>query len=149
MTKMEERHVATIILTRALASVAVLFALAGADVPLKALTTSGGFLGQGWLPVFEIRDVDDGPVVIIVNREQGRALAEKLGERGGCLLARYGTIVVGDSIQQLVWRGICGERHAGSGSMLLDLEEFDILATLTQPTAPSMAPRTRKELGTG
>ena len=45
--------------------------------PLRPLTGPAGFLGMG-VPNFDIRDVDDGPVLIIVNNAQGAACAKAI-----------------------------------------------------------------------
>ncbi len=78
---------------------------------LRPLTGPAGFLGTG-VPVFDIRDVDKGPVLIIVNAEQGRAAARALGQHAVLLLARHGAIAVGNSLRQVVWRGVYSELNA-------------------------------------
>lgn len=81
------------------------------DVPLRPLTQVAGFLGSG-VPVFDIRDVDSGPDLLIANGEQASALAHTLGKHAVVLLRGHGAVVVADSLQQLVWRGIYAELNA-------------------------------------
>jgi HCOMODA/2-hydroxy-3-carboxy-muconic semialdehyde decarboxylase len=81
------------------------------SAPLRPLTGPAGFLGSG-PPVFDIRDVDDGPVLIIVNSEQAAALAKALGTHAVVLLARHGAVAVGRFLKEVVWRGIYSELNA-------------------------------------
>ena len=81
------------------------------DVPLRPLTQVAGFLGSG-VPVFDIRDVDSGPDLLIANGEQASALAHTLGKHAVALLRGHGAVVVADTLQQLVWRGIYAELNA-------------------------------------
>jgi ribulose-5-phosphate 4-epimerase/fuculose-1-phosphate aldolase len=115
------------------------------DVPLRPLTGPAGFLGSG-VPVFDIRDVDDGPVLIIMNPKQGAALARALGSHAVLLLARHGAVVVGSSLKQVVWRAIYSESNArqqldalrlGSIKYLSDAEVAYSIATM--PPDPERA----------
>jgi HCOMODA/2-hydroxy-3-carboxy-muconic semialdehyde decarboxylase len=81
------------------------------DVPLRPLTQVAGFLGSG-VPVFDIRDVDQGADLVIANSEQASALAQALGDHAVVLLRGHGAVAVGNSLQQTVWRGIYSELNA-------------------------------------
>jgi HCOMODA/2-hydroxy-3-carboxy-muconic semialdehyde decarboxylase len=82
-----------------------------ADMPLRPLTQVAGFLGSG-VPVFDIRDVDQGADLLIANGEQASALAHTLGNHAVVLLRGHGAVVVANSLQQVVWRGIYAELNA-------------------------------------
>jgi len=82
---------------------------------LKPIYHMSGFLGAG-APVFEIRDAG-GPAtdMLIRNRELGRALATALGEHPVMLMRGHGSVVVGPSIRESVFRAVDvpGGRHRG------------------------------------
>ncbi len=84
---------------------------ANSDAKLRAMLTSTGFLRDG-APVFNLRDVEGGGQILITNRKQAAALAAALADRGMALLRSHGAVVVGDSVEQIVWRGIYAEKNA-------------------------------------
>src|SRR4051794_12497768 len=81
-------------------------------VALKPIFHLGGFLGQG-TPIFEIRDAG-GPStdMLIRTPELGVALARTLGNATYTLMRGHGSVAVGKSIKQVVYRAIYGEVNA-------------------------------------
>ena len=71
-----------------------------------------GFLGFS-TPVYEIRD-ESGPDtnMLVQNNTQGAALAKVLGKSNFALMRGHGSVAVGNSIKQAVYRGIYAEVNA-------------------------------------
>jgi HCOMODA/2-hydroxy-3-carboxy-muconic semialdehyde decarboxylase len=82
------------------------------SVPLRPIYHMSSFLGAG-VPVFEIRE-PGGPAtdMLIRSPELGAALASKIGACAVVLLRGHGNVVVGASIQQVVFRAIYTEVNA-------------------------------------
>jgi ribulose-5-phosphate 4-epimerase/fuculose-1-phosphate aldolase len=80
-------------------------------VPLRPMMQTAGFLGAG-APVFDLRTVDDGPDMLIRTPAQAASLAGALGSHAIVLIRGHGAVVVGNSIRQVVWRGIHSETNA-------------------------------------
>jgi HCOMODA/2-hydroxy-3-carboxy-muconic semialdehyde decarboxylase len=80
--------------------------------PLRPIYHMSSFLGAG-VPIFEIREAG-GPAtdMLIRNPELGAALARKLGTSAVVLMRGHGDVVVGASIQQVVFRAIYTEVNA-------------------------------------
>jgi len=81
------------------------------DTRLLPMTASAAFLGDS-APVFDIRDVDDEGDLNVCTPAQGKALAQALGDHCLVLLRRNGSVVVGDSVREVVRRAIFAERNA-------------------------------------
>ena len=81
-------------------------------VPLRPIYHMSSFLGAG-VPIFEIRDAG-GPAtdMLIRNPELGAALARTLGEAAVVLMRGHGDVVVGQSVEQVVFRAIYTEINA-------------------------------------
>jgi ribulose-5-phosphate 4-epimerase/fuculose-1-phosphate aldolase len=81
-------------------------------VPLRPIYHMSSFLGAG-VPIFEIREAG-GPAtdMLIRNRELGAALARSLGDSAVALMRGHGDVVVGCSVQQVVFRAIYTEINA-------------------------------------
>jgi ribulose-5-phosphate 4-epimerase/fuculose-1-phosphate aldolase len=81
-------------------------------VPLRPIYHMSSFLGAG-VPVFEIREAA-GPAtdMLIRSPELGAALARVLGASTVALMRGHGNVVVGESIQQVVFRAIYTEVNA-------------------------------------
>ena len=81
-------------------------------VPLRAVSHMGGFLGSA-TPIFEIRDAG-GPAtdMLIRDRVLGTALARALGSSTYALMRGHGSVAVGASIKQVVYRAIYAELNA-------------------------------------
>jgi HCOMODA/2-hydroxy-3-carboxy-muconic semialdehyde decarboxylase len=79
---------------------------------LRPLYHMSGFLGLG-VPTFEIRDAG-GPNTDMLIRTPalGRALAMTLGNAGYALMRGHGSVAVGVSIRQVVYRAIYAEINA-------------------------------------
>ena len=81
-------------------------------VPLRPIYHMSSFLGAG-APVFEIREAG-GPAtdMLIRSPELGAALAHRLGNSAVVLMRGHGNVVVGNSLQQVVFRAIYTEVNA-------------------------------------
>jgi len=75
------------------------------DRPIRPLFHMSAFIGGG-LPVFEIRKCVAHSDLLIRNPELGVALADELGENNGVLMRGHGFTVVGNSVEQSVYRAI-------------------------------------------
>ena len=82
------------------------------NVPLRPIYHMSSFLGTG-VPIFEIREAG-GPAtdMLIRNPELGAALARKLGASAVVLMRGHGDVVVGASVEQVVFRAIYTEINA-------------------------------------
>ena len=82
------------------------------SVPLRPIYHMSSFLGAG-VPIFEIRDTG-GPAtdMLIRDPELGAALAKSIGKSAVVLMRGHGNVVVGDSVQQVVFRAIYTEVNA-------------------------------------
>ena len=79
---------------------------------LRAVSHMGGFLGTG-TPIFEIRETGgDATDMLIRNRPLGAALARTLGASPYALMRGHGSVAVGESIKQVVYRAIYAEFNA-------------------------------------
>ena len=80
--------------------------------PLRPIYHMSSFLGAG-VPIFEIRDAG-GPStdMLIRSPELGAALARTLGASAVALMRGHGNVVVGNSLQQVVFRAINTEVNA-------------------------------------
>src|SRR6516162_1636285 len=82
------------------------------SVPLRPIYHMSSFLGAG-VPIFEIRDTG-GPAtdMLIRTPELGAALARQIGASAVVLMRGHGDVVVGASIEQVVFRAIYTEVNA-------------------------------------
>jgi HCOMODA/2-hydroxy-3-carboxy-muconic semialdehyde decarboxylase len=82
------------------------------SAPLRPVYHMSSFLGAG-VPIFEIREAG-GPAtdMLIRNPQLGAALARKIGASAVVLMRGHGDVVVGDSVQQVVFRAIYTEVNA-------------------------------------
>jgi HCOMODA/2-hydroxy-3-carboxy-muconic semialdehyde decarboxylase len=78
---------------------------------LRPIYHMSGFLGEG-APIFEIRDTAGMTDLLILNNELGDALAGILGDRSVVVMRGHGSVAVGNSIQQVVFRAIYTEVNA-------------------------------------
>jgi ribulose-5-phosphate 4-epimerase/fuculose-1-phosphate aldolase len=82
------------------------------SVPLRPVYHMSSFLGAG-APVFEIRETGgDQTDMLIRNQPLGQALAKKLGDSAVVLMRGHGATVVGNSLQQAVFRAVYAEVNA-------------------------------------
>jgi ribulose-5-phosphate 4-epimerase/fuculose-1-phosphate aldolase len=88
---------------------------------LKPIFHLGGFLGTG-TPIFEIRESGgDGTDMLIRSPQLGMALARTLGAASYALMRGHGSVAVGSSLKQVVYRAIYGEVNARLQSQALQL----------------------------
>ncbi len=82
------------------------------NAKLRPVCHMSGFLGSA-TPVYEIRDAG-GPAtdMLVRNRELGAALARSLGQAAFALMRGHGSVAVGASIRQAVYRAIYAELNA-------------------------------------
>ena len=94
---------------------------------LRPLYHMSSFLGAG-APVFEIRDAA-GPAtdMLIRSRELGHALAAELGDHPVMLMRGHGSVAVGPSIRQAVFRAVYTEVNARMESEALRLGDVTFL----------------------
>lgn len=82
------------------------------DRPLRAISHTGRFIGDG-LPIFEVRDcAAPSPNMLVVNQQMGEELADALGDHPVVLMRGHGSTAVGGSIQEAVFRAIYVELNA-------------------------------------
>jgi len=94
---------------------------------LRPICHMSGFLGAQ-VPVFEIRHAaGEGSDLLIRNQALGQALARDLGNSAVALLRGHGNVVVGFSIQQVVFRAIYTESNARLQSEAMRLGEINFL----------------------
>ena len=79
--------------------------------PLRPVFHMSGFLGEG-AALFEIRDVAGDTDMLISNQALGVALAQALGSRSAVLMRGHGSTVVGESLEQVIYRAIYTEVNA-------------------------------------
>jgi len=81
-------------------------------VPLRPLYHMSAFLWVG-VPVFDIRAASGGASDMLVRTPAlGLSLAQALGARPVALMRGHGNVVVGDSLPQVVFRGVYTEVNA-------------------------------------
>ncbi len=78
---------------------------------LRPIFHMAGFLGSG-SSQFEIRDTGGNTDMLIRNAALGQALAQALGPQTCVLMRGHGSTVVGNSIEQVVYRAIYAETNA-------------------------------------
>ena len=94
---------------------------------LRPVYHMSGFLGAA-TPIFEIREAG-GPAtdMLIRNRELGAALARTLGPAPFALMRGHGSIAVGASLKQVVYRAIYAEVNARLQSEAVRLGKITFL----------------------
>jgi ribulose-5-phosphate 4-epimerase/fuculose-1-phosphate aldolase len=78
---------------------------------LRPIYHMGSFLWSG-TPVFDIRKVREDNDLLIRDRPLGHALAKSLGKCNCVLMRGHGMTVIGDSVQEAVFRAIYTEMNA-------------------------------------
>jgi ribulose-5-phosphate 4-epimerase/fuculose-1-phosphate aldolase len=78
---------------------------------LRPIYHMGSFLWSG-APVWDIREVRQDNDVLVRDRPLGNALAQALGNCNCVLMRGHGMTVVGDSIQEAVFRAVYTEMNA-------------------------------------
>jgi ribulose-5-phosphate 4-epimerase/fuculose-1-phosphate aldolase len=97
------------------------------EVPLRATSHMGGFLGTG-VPIYEIRD-SAGPAsdMLIRNTNLARDLATALADNVVVLMRGHGSTVAGTSVKQAVFRAVYTEFTARLQSDALRLGQPNYL----------------------
>ena len=95
--------------------------------PLRPVFHMSGFLGQA-TPIFEIREAG-GPAtdMLIRDRKLGAALARALGTAPFALMRGHGSVAVGATLKQVVFRAIYAEVNARLQSEALRLGPITFL----------------------
>jgi HCOMODA/2-hydroxy-3-carboxy-muconic semialdehyde decarboxylase len=96
------------------------------NVPLKPIFHMGGFLGTG-VPTFEIREVAGDTDMLVRNPGLGAALALCLGAKSAALMRGHGSVAVGASLPQVVFRAIYLEVNARLQSEAMRLGTINFL----------------------
>jgi ribulose-5-phosphate 4-epimerase/fuculose-1-phosphate aldolase len=80
-------------------------------VPLRPIFHMGSFLGKG-AAQFDTRDRFGDTDLFIRNMDIGRALAESLGDNTVALMRGHGSVAVGSSLRESVYRAVYTEVNA-------------------------------------
>jgi len=94
---------------------------------LRPICHMSGFLGAT-TPVFEIRhSAGESSDLLVRSHALGKALAEVLGAHPVALMRGHGSVAVGSSIKQVVYRAIYTENNARLQAMSMPLGEISYL----------------------
>jgi ribulose-5-phosphate 4-epimerase/fuculose-1-phosphate aldolase len=109
------------------------------SVPLRPIYHMSSFLGAG-VPIFEIREAG-GPAtdMLIRTPELGAALANRVGGSAVVLMRGHGNVVVGASVEQVVFRAIYTEINAKLQAEALRLGEGQVNFLSTEEAANATA----------
>jgi HCOMODA/2-hydroxy-3-carboxy-muconic semialdehyde decarboxylase len=109
---------------------------------LQPIYHMSSFMGVD-VPVFEIRDVEGpGSDLLVRNQKLGAALAKVLGTRTVALMRGHGSVTVGTSLPQVVFRAYYAEMNARLQSEAIKLGEVTYLT----PEEAAAAARTNDAL---
>jgi ribulose-5-phosphate 4-epimerase/fuculose-1-phosphate aldolase len=95
-------------------------------VPLRPIYHMSSFLGRG-VPVFEIREAGGETDMLIRNSMLGAALARSLGDAPAALMRGHGSVAVGESLPQAVFRAVYLEVNARLQTEAMKLGEVNFL----------------------
>jgi ribulose-5-phosphate 4-epimerase/fuculose-1-phosphate aldolase len=98
------------------------------SVPLKPIFHMSGFLGTG-VPIFEIREIAGDTDMLVRNPGLGAALALRLGDKPATLMRGHGSVAVGISVPQAVFRAIYLEVNARLQSDAMKLGSINFLTS--------------------
>jgi ribulose-5-phosphate 4-epimerase/fuculose-1-phosphate aldolase len=105
---------------------------------LRPICHMCGFLGDR-TPVFEIREIaGPGSDLLIRSQAMGEALAKTLGGAAVALMRGHGSVTVGASLKQAVYRAIYAEVNAKLQSEALRLGEINFLTSSEAAAAAAM-----------
>jgi len=94
---------------------------------LRPICHMSGFLGAT-TPVYEIRHfAGEDSDLLVRSHALGKALAEVLGSHAVALMRGHGSVAVGSSIKQVVYRAIYTENNARLQAMSMPLGEVSYL----------------------
>jgi HCOMODA/2-hydroxy-3-carboxy-muconic semialdehyde decarboxylase len=88
-----------------------LIAFSVTGTTLRPVYHLASFLGSG-APIFDIRDAAGMTDMLVRNNELGDALAKVLGDKAIVLMRGHGAAVVGNSIQEVVYRAVYTDINA-------------------------------------
>jgi ribulose-5-phosphate 4-epimerase/fuculose-1-phosphate aldolase len=94
--------------------------------PLRPIYHMSGFIGSA-SAFFEIREAGGNTDMLVRDRPLGAALARSLGAKSVVLMRGHGCTIVGDSIEQVVYRAIYTEMNAKLQLQALALGEPEFL----------------------
>ncbi|WP_353194359.1 class II aldolase/adducin family protein [Pusillimonas noertemannii] len=90
---------------------------------LRPVCHMSGFLGNK-TPIYEIRDfIGESSSLLVTSQKLGKALADTLGSKNVALMRGHGSVAVGESIKQAVYRAIYTEVNARLQAQSLALGE--------------------------
>ena len=98
------------------------------SVPLKPIFHMSGFLGAG-VPIFEIREKAGDTDMLVRNPALGEALALRLNDKPAALMRGHGSVAVGISLPQVVFRAIYLEVNARLQSEAMKLGSINFLTS--------------------
>jgi ribulose-5-phosphate 4-epimerase/fuculose-1-phosphate aldolase len=98
------------------------------SVPLKPIFHMSGFLGTG-VPIFEIRETAGDTDMLVRNPALGEALALRLNDKPAALMRGHGSVAVGISQPQVVFRAIYLEVNARLQSEATKLGNINFLTS--------------------
>lgn len=81
------------------------------DVPLRPVYHMSGFLGEGVMR-FDTRPIVGDSNLLVSDMRLGRALAQALADKPVCLMRGHGSVAVGNTVRQAVYRAIYTEMNA-------------------------------------
>jgi ribulose-5-phosphate 4-epimerase/fuculose-1-phosphate aldolase len=98
------------------------------SVPLKPIFHMSGFLGTG-VPIYEIRETAGDTDMLIRSPTLGAALALRLDDKSVALMRGHGSVAVGVSLPQAVYRAIYLEVNARLQSEAMKLGSINFLTS--------------------
>lgn len=108
--------------------------------PLRPIFHMASFIGLG-VPVFEIRDAEQGTDLLVRTAYLGQALAQTLAGKPAALMRGHGAVVVGENLPRAVGRSVYMEISAkmqaqalaiaGSGGKMVCMDEREVAASAT------------------
>jgi ribulose-5-phosphate 4-epimerase/fuculose-1-phosphate aldolase len=107
--------------------------------PLLPIFHMASFVGQG-VPVFEIRDAEEGTDLLVKTPYLGQALARTLGGKPAALMRGHGAVVVGENLPRAVGRSVYLEISAklqaqamsiaGPGGNIVCMDDREVQASV-------------------
>jgi len=107
------------------------------SVPLQPIFHMSGFLGGG-VPVFEIRETAGDTDMLVRNPALGEALARRLANKPAALMRGHGSVAVGISLPQAVFRAIYLEVNARLQAEAMKLGSVNFLTAAEANLASAM-----------
>ncbi|HET7729278.1 MAG TPA: class II aldolase/adducin family protein [Usitatibacter sp.] len=109
-------------------------------VELQPIYHMSAFIGLG-VPIWDIRDAQEGSDMLVRSPYLGEALARSLGKHPAVLMRGHGSTVVGENIQRAVGRTIYLEQNArmqfqammlgGPGAYIAYMDEAEVQANVS------------------